>query len=86
MIDMEHLLYPIATEKAVNKIEIDNMITYVVDMRATKADVKKEFENEFKVKVKRIGILRSTRNFKKAFITVDRAFKASDIALRLKLI
>ncbi len=83
---MEYLLYPIATEKAVNMIERDNMITFVVDMRATKPEIKKEFEEEFKVKVTKIGILRSTRNFKKAFITIDRASKASDIALKLKLI
>ncbi len=83
---MEYLLYPIATEKAVNMIERDNMITYVVDMRATKPQIKKEFENEFKVKVKKIGMLRSTKNFKKAFITIERTSKASDIALRLKLI
>lgn len=83
---MEYLLYPIATEKAVNMIERDNMITYVVDMRATKPKIKEEFEEEFKVKVRKIGILRSTRNLKKAFITIDRAWKASDIALKLKLI
>ncbi len=83
---MKVLLYPIATEKAVNMIERGNMITYVVDMRAGKEEVKEEFEKEFSVKVRKIGIMRSSRNIKKAFITIDRATRASDIALKLKLI
>ena len=50
------LLYPIATEKAVNMIERDNIIVYVVDMRSTKQQVKKEFEDQFRVKVSRVNM------------------------------
>lgn len=80
------LMYPIATEKAVGMIERDNIIEYVVDMRAGKDDIKKEFESTFGVKVERIGIIHTPDNRKKAVIKVKKAFKASDIALKLKLI
>lgn len=83
---MNALMYPIATEKAINMIEKDNVIVYVVDSRATKKDIKSEFENIFKVKVVRVATTRMPRNFKKAFIKISPESRASDIALKLKLV
>jgi ribosomal protein L23 len=80
------LRYPVATEKAVNMIEKKNIITYVVDLRATKKDIKSAFESMFNVKVSKINVIRTPQNFKKAFITVGKESKASDIALKLKLV
>jgi large subunit ribosomal protein L23 len=80
------LFYPIATEKAINMIERNNVITYVVDVRSKKADIKKEFENVFKVKVDKVNTEIEPGNRKRAFITINKSFKASDIALRLKLV
>lgn len=75
-----------ATEKAINMVERENIITYVVDMRANKNDIKDEFQKTFSVKVASITTERAPRNIKKAFIRLDKAFKASDIALKLKLV
>lgn len=86
MILMTSLLYPIATEKAVGMIDRDNIIVYMVDLRASKSDVKKEFENTFKVKIDRINMLATAKNQKKAYIRLTKAYKASDIALKLKLV
>jgi len=83
---MPALMYPIATEKAINMIEKNNIITYVVDMRSTKKEIKEEFEKEFNVKVERVSIIREPINRKKAYIKLNPEYKASDIALKLKLI
>lgn len=83
---MPSLLYPIATEKAINMIERDNIIQYVVDSRSTKTQIKAEFEKIFNVKVVRIATALSPRNTKKAFIKIASSSKASDIALKLKLV
>jgi large subunit ribosomal protein L23 len=80
------LLYPIATEKAVNNIERDNIITYIVDARATRVEVRNAFEKTFGVKVNKINIIRTPDNTKKAVIKIDASSKAADIALKLKLI
>jgi large subunit ribosomal protein L23 len=80
------LLYPIATEKAINMVERDNIITYIVDMRSLKKEVKDEFEKTFNVKVVRVSIVREARNRKKAYIKLGKEYKASDIALKLKLV
>ncbi|MDE1846282.1 MAG: 50S ribosomal protein L23 [Candidatus Micrarchaeota archaeon] len=83
---MPSLLYPIATEKAINMIERDNIIEYVVDSRSTKTQIKAEFEKLFNVKVTRVATSLTPRNTKKAYIKVASQFKASDIALKLKLV
>ncbi len=83
---MVSLLYPVATEKAINKIEHDNVITYVVDMRSTKKEIKEEFEKTFAVKVDQIKTMRSIRNIKRAYIKLSSANKAADVALKLKLV
>lgn len=83
---MAVLMYPIATEKAINMIERNNLIMYIVDLRATKPQIKKEFESIFKVKVVDISTARTPQNYKKAFIKIAPQFKASEIALKLKLV
>ncbi len=83
---MNALMFPLATEKAINMIERNNVITYIVDHRATRNDVKKEFEDIFKVKVDKVNVMMEPRNRKRAYITVNKQFKASDIALKLKLV
>jgi len=83
---MTILLYPIATEKAINMIERNNVITYVVDLRSTKAEIKTEFEDVFKVKVEKVNTEIEPKNRKRAFIKINAQFKASDIALKLKLV
>jgi large subunit ribosomal protein L23 len=83
---MNNLLYPIATEKAINMIERNNVITYIVDTRCTKSDIKKEFEDVFKVKVAAVNTEIEPKNRKRAFIKLSAQFKASDIALKLKLV
>jgi len=83
---MNVLLYPIATEKAINMIERNNVITYIVDMRSKKEEVRKEFEDTFKVKVESVNISIELKNKKRAYIKIKKDFKASDIALKLKLV
>ena len=83
---MKNLMYPIATEKALNMVDKDNVILYVVDSRADKSEIKKEFEETFNVKVNKINTSLTMRNVKKAYIKIDPKFKASDIARRLKLV
>lgn len=83
---MTVLQYPIATEKALNLVELRNTIVYVVNLNADKKAIKKEFEETFKAKVKRINTSIEPYNVKKAYITLSGATAASDIAKRLKLV
>lgn len=80
------LNYPLATEKSIGIIEKGNTITYVVDFRATKAQIKAEFEKRFGVKVAAVRIATTPRNEKKAYIRLAKGSSAGDIAMKLKLV
>lgn len=79
-------MYPLATEKALNMIDKNNVITYVVDFRSAKPEIKKEFEQTFGVKVQDVNTSMTIKNIKKAFITLKPEFKAADVARKLKLL
>ncbi len=80
------LRYPLSTEKTIAQISRNNTITYIVDYRATKNEVKKEFEKVFNVKVKEIKSANTPTNLKKVFIKLAKGYNAEDIARRLKLV
>lgn len=84
--NMGALIYPLATEKALNMIDKNNIISYVVDFRSSKPAIKKEFEDTFGVKVSRVNTQMSIKNVKKAFIKLKPEFKAADVARKLKLL
>lgn len=83
---MTVLKYPLATEKSVGFIDRSNVITYVVDYRATKPQITEEFEKLFGVKVEKIRTSNMPSNYKKAFIKLAKGYKASDVAMKLKLV
>ncbi len=83
---MSILKHPIATEKAVGAVNRSNVITYVVDYRASKEEIAKEFERMFGVKVAGIRTINIPSNAKKAFIKLAKEYKASDVAEKLKLV
>jgi large subunit ribosomal protein L23 len=83
---MSILKYPLATEKSVSIVDRGNTITYIVDSRASKTEIKSEFERSFNVKVKSINIINLPKNAKKAFIKLAKGYNATDVALKLKLV
>ncbi len=77
------LIRPVTTEKAVRKIEDENVITFIVDRRANKQQIKEAFEKEFNVKVEKVRTLIDMKGRKKAYIKLKKEFKALDIATKL---
>jgi len=80
------LKYPHLTEKSIALIEKENKIVFIVDRRASKAQIKEAFEKVFEVKVAKINTLITLKGEKKAFIKLSPKFKAMDIATKLGII
>lgn len=83
---MAILKYPLATEKAIKLIENENVITYIVDNRSTKTQIKKEFERVFNVKVTKIRTANMPTNIKKAYLKLSKDYRATDVSEKLQLI
>jgi large subunit ribosomal protein L23 len=73
------------SEDAVTLIEAENKITFVVDPRASKSDIKQAIEMLYDVKVQRVTTVIS-QGAKKAFVKLDSESKAADLAVRLGIL
>ncbi len=80
------IIRPVQSEKALRLIEEANTLTFIVDRKATKHDVKRAVEKAFEVKVEKVNTLITPRGEKKAYVRLAREYSASDIAARLGLL
>jgi len=81
--DLDIILYPLVTEKAVNMIEAENKITFVVSDKASRQDVKRRIEHAYGVKVAKVNIVRDRKGKKKALVRLKKEFKADELATKL---
>ena len=73
---------PIATEKAVMKIEAENVMTFEFDKRMSKDEIKKEIEEVLEVKVDKLRT--QIRNNKKiVYAKLNTKNLAIDVATKL---
>ena len=82
----EVILFPLITEKAVGIIEKENKLSFIVNQRASKADIKGAVEKLYKVKVDKVRTIKDLKGRKKAIVQINKDFKAQDIAMRLGVI
>jgi len=78
--------YPMMTEVASRLIESENKLVFVVNMKATKKDVKNAVEELYQVKVRNVNIAKSAKGEKKAFVRLQPEYSASDVAIKLGLL
>ncbi len=74
------------SEKASNLMDKENVITLIVDRRATKHDIKRVVEDLFQVKVEKVRTVITSRGEKKAYVKLAPGFNARDIATKLGVI
>lgn len=74
------------TEKAMNNVESLNELVFVADIRASKPEIKKAIEDQYKVKVVRINTLIDQKKRKKVTVRLSEETPAIDIATRLGMI
>ncbi|UCB60956.1 MAG: 50S ribosomal protein L23 [Candidatus Bathyarchaeota archaeon] len=80
------VLYPLMTEVASRMLETENKLVLMVDIRASKDDVKQAVEELYEVQVEKVNVLITPRGEKKAFVKLHPDFKAVDVAIKLGII
>ena len=78
--------HPVSTEKAVRLMESENKLTFIVDRKSNKQEIKKALEELFKIKVIKINTLILPSGKKKAYVKLAAETPAIDIATQLGLI
>ncbi len=79
------MLIPVTSEKAVRIIDLENTLIFEVDKRQNKTELKKEIEEEFKVKVESVNSL-IRRNKKYIYVKLNAKNPAIDVATKMGMI
>jgi ribosomal protein L23 len=78
-------LKPLITEKAVMKLESENVMIFETEMKSTKNEIKREVEKVFSVKVADVRT-QNRGNKKYAYVKLNKEFLAIDLATKLGMI
>ncbi|MEK6840610.1 MAG: 50S ribosomal protein L23 [Nanoarchaeota archaeon] len=78
-------LRPLITEKAVMLIESQNTLTFKTDKNTGKAEIKKEVEFLFNVKVEKVrGLIKGNQKY--FYVKLKKEFPAIDVATKIGMI
>ncbi|HIH69359.1 50S ribosomal protein L23 [Methermicoccus shengliensis] len=75
--------YPFVSEKATILLEEQGKLQMIVDVRATKQDIKRAIESMYEFKVKAVNTMVTPDGKKKAIITFEQSDAAHEIASRI---
>ena len=79
------IINPLATEKAVRIMESENKLVFIVDRKANKLEIREAIETLFNVKVDNVNSLILKNGRKKVYATLNKDYKALDVATKLGL-
>ncbi len=77
---------PYVTEKVTAMIDSDNSLEFLVDMKATKKDIKKALLELYDVEIASVRTMITPRGDKKAIVKMASDGAANDLATRLGLL
>jgi ribosomal protein uL23 len=77
------IVHPLITEKAVNMIDSENKLCFVVNKNANKGDVKKAVEALYAVRIDSVRIFKDMKSRKRAIVRLAKEYKAEDVATKL---
>tara|TARA_Y100000310_G_C20348246_1_gene653041 strand:+ start:318 stop:557 length:240 start_codon:yes stop_codon:yes gene_type:complete len=79
------MIKPITSEKAVRLIDAENTLLFETTRKRKKAEIKKEIEDVFKIKIEKIRTF-IRKNKKYAYVKLDKKNLAIDVATKLGMI
>merc|ERR1711934_743329 len=81
------LKYPLTTESAMKKIEENNTLVFIVDVRASKVQIKDAIKKMYEpIDVSKINTLVRPDGQKKAYVHLTQDFDALDVANKIGII
>jgi len=75
--------HPLVTEKAMNDMDFENKLQFVVNPDATKPEIRDEVEERFEISVENINTQVTMNGKKKAIVRLDEEDDAQEVASRI---
>merc|ERR1711868_268161 len=80
------LKYPLTTESAMKKIEENNTLVFIVDVRASKVQIKEAIKKLYDIDTSKINTLIRPDGQKKAYVRLTQDYDALDVANKIGII
>ncbi|KAH1220394.1 60S ribosomal protein L23a [Glycine max] len=80
------LKYPLTTESAMKKIEDNNTLVFIVDLRADKKKIKDAVKKMYDIQAKKVNTLIRPDGTKKAYVRLTPDYDALDVANKIGII
>eukprot|EP00884_Botryococcus_braunii_P010379 jgi/Botrbrau1/19342/Bobra.0073s0067.1 len=78
--------YPLTTESAMKKIEDNNTLVFIVDVRSNKKQIKSAVQRLYDIQTKKINTLIRPDGAKKAYVRLTADYDALDVANKIGII
>ncbi|ADB61100.1 50S ribosomal protein L23 [Haloterrigena sp. SYSU A558-1] len=75
--------HPLVTEKAMNDMDFENKLQFVVNPDASKPEIRDEIEERFEISVQDINTQVTMKGKKKAVVRLDEEDDAQEVASRI---
>jgi len=75
--------HPLVTEQAMNEMDFKNKLLFVVDIDATKPEIREEIQDRYDVVVDDVNTQVTSKGNKKATVTLSDDDDATEIASRI---
>ncbi|MDI9644954.1 MAG: 50S ribosomal protein L23 [Candidatus Verstraetearchaeota archaeon] len=80
------IIGPVSSESALDRLEKENKLTFIVSLRSNKPEIKWAVEKLYGVKVKSVRTMITNSSEKKAVVALEKEFSASELATKLGLL
>ncbi|KOO28950.1 60s ribosomal protein l23a-like protein [Chrysochromulina tobinii] len=80
------LKYPLTTESAMKKIEDNNTLVFIVDVRANKRQITDAVRKMYEIKTAKVNTLIRPDGLKKAYVRLTTDYDALDVANKIGII
>ncbi|AKU08577.1 MULTISPECIES: 50S ribosomal protein L23 [Haloferax] len=80
---MSIIEHPLVTEKAMNQMDFDNKLQFIVHIDSTKSDVKDEVQSRYDVTVEKVNTQVTMKGKKKATVRLSEDDDAQEVASRI---
>ncbi|KAL5716611.1 60S ribosomal protein L23A [Ranunculus cassubicifolius] len=78
--------YPLATESAMKKIEDNNTLVFIVDIRSDKKKIKAAVKKMYGIETKKVNTLIRPDGTKKAYVRLTPDFEALEVANKIGIV
>jgi len=75
--------HPLVTEKAMNEMDFDNKLQFIVHLDATKTEIRAEVERRYEVTIDKVNTQVTPKGTKKATVRLSEEDDAQEIASRI---